>query len=1332
MIATIRQCAEFYQQTRVSLMYASRAKNIKNRSVVNRNVLGDTGIHAVTTEIERLRGRLDERTFEFERLRALQMQDATENLELKKRLQELNMANESEKKQLEQQMSHVLHSQAGQLAAQRQKIASLQRALQDELAISQNRIAEQEKEIKWLKTALHESSKEAQQPKEQLEKMQKMLDGWQSQADSTQKELADALKVVEMLRTRVTSLNGELKCSTDAQKRLRQQVADLSSNLRQTTESLQGVTTEKEKLSAKFGTYEITNMKLSEQVAGLKNDLEQKSKQCTDLNTRLLAVQDTMAAQLALKDSEISVLREEKKRSIEVLEREKGDLTTKLGKVVSSFEKQTSEALGDAKNRCTDSENRRKVAEDKLKEKEFELSEISGKLALLHRQSEEAIREQDREMKVALTALKNEQAMNASLGEKLLALTQENSIKLNELNAMKELFRLEKEKLVNIEKLQEDFSSNHAAEIAKMAIEHNKLLQEALETKQAEFDKRESHLITQSAAQIKAEFEEKIADSRKEIARVSHDYSVALKEKEAEIEHLRETHETIVTELANKYKKEVDSVKLEVEDKMIRLHNENVTSIETAHSSKLSEMTHQLEHERQLFLEKEVSLLQEIDNLELRYNEEVQRLSLAMKHAESCADQKLAEVKSKYKEKFQESIVLQKQSFDQEKLEESKRMKVEIEKRQELERIISEERNKYTEEFRVAREDIENRCREVFDEELQKIIKEKDEEYSLRIQELAAEANREKVQETSRIFIRKLLLTKARNIRLQAFLKWKNAIDQRRIEEKNVALSVSVKTRVKNTVRWLLMNCAQERRLWAFRNWREVVNLVRKETTLKAALESSHRAVIDDLQHALRGQAADEIATITAKWEEEMRLLSESKESEIVRLRGEIVAVRAKLEAEMKILVESKDSKVSSLLEEITLMQKTHTEDMRKSLDSQLSQLLESHKSESESLRKDKESMMLNYERQLTSTKEANEVRLDVMKAQFEESIEKLSQRSKETINELKANLEMNRRELNEKSNTVDALNKHIEELGCQVSQQLVDLRSQYQKEKDYLSLTHAEEAARLTTEIVQMRENFDREVSELKDVYECRVETLLVDTEARKVEAIENEVKATELRCNGEFDIKLNDMMEAHKREINAIICAKEEYIAIKDTELEKLASVNDSLNSRIQSIEHSLLLTKESHANDLRALAIDKDISLSELTVKSQNRNKDIEDRFNAEIETLHEKYRAEIAALNDAHEEKFSIAVKNQSASTTELLQVFSNISRMLFQYYFIDIVRLLYYQESRAAIERKNQKELADLRHQLEDEFSARAKETEIRHVEALKQSQVCFVQSDVVP
>jgi hypothetical protein len=55
MITTIRTTDEYYQQTTISLMYASRAKKVRNRSLVNHNVIGDTGIHTINSEIERLK-----------------------------------------------------------------------------------------------------------------------------------------------------------------------------------------------------------------------------------------------------------------------------------------------------------------------------------------------------------------------------------------------------------------------------------------------------------------------------------------------------------------------------------------------------------------------------------------------------------------------------------------------------------------------------------------------------------------------------------------------------------------------------------------------------------------------------------------------------------------------------------------------------------------------------------------------------------------------------------------------------------------------------------------------------------------------------------------------------------------------------------------------------------------------------------------------------------------------------------------------------------------------------------------------------------------------------
>lgn len=55
MITNIRQANEYYQQTAISLMYAARAKKVRNKTTINRNIIGDSGIHAVNTEFERLK-----------------------------------------------------------------------------------------------------------------------------------------------------------------------------------------------------------------------------------------------------------------------------------------------------------------------------------------------------------------------------------------------------------------------------------------------------------------------------------------------------------------------------------------------------------------------------------------------------------------------------------------------------------------------------------------------------------------------------------------------------------------------------------------------------------------------------------------------------------------------------------------------------------------------------------------------------------------------------------------------------------------------------------------------------------------------------------------------------------------------------------------------------------------------------------------------------------------------------------------------------------------------------------------------------------------------------
>ena len=87
MITTIRASSVFYTQTRMSLLYASRAKQIRNRSKLNLDTAGKSNIGQVSSDIEALKRRLTDRKTEFERLLRLQANgSAAENAELRGRL----------------------------------------------------------------------------------------------------------------------------------------------------------------------------------------------------------------------------------------------------------------------------------------------------------------------------------------------------------------------------------------------------------------------------------------------------------------------------------------------------------------------------------------------------------------------------------------------------------------------------------------------------------------------------------------------------------------------------------------------------------------------------------------------------------------------------------------------------------------------------------------------------------------------------------------------------------------------------------------------------------------------------------------------------------------------------------------------------------------------------------------------------------------------------------------------------------------------------------------------------------------------------------------------
>lgn len=199
MIATVRNFSDHYQQTVVSLMYASRAKKVKNRSSVNRNVMGDTGIEKVNTEIELLRNRLDERSLEYDRLRNMHLQDMQEKRELKSRLSQLSTMNEAEREELEAKMGTIIHSQAGQISTQRQKISVLQKGLTGELALAKQEVQQKEEQIAWLKEALDKANSEMAD-EEEVKHLRLASSEWKAQATRLEEDLSLFKKENDYLR----------------------------------------------------------------------------------------------------------------------------------------------------------------------------------------------------------------------------------------------------------------------------------------------------------------------------------------------------------------------------------------------------------------------------------------------------------------------------------------------------------------------------------------------------------------------------------------------------------------------------------------------------------------------------------------------------------------------------------------------------------------------------------------------------------------------------------------------------------------------------------------------------------------------------------------------------------------------------------------------------------------------------------------------------------------------------------------------------------------------------------------------------------------------------
>ncbi|GMH54519.1 hypothetical protein TL16_g01690 [Triparma laevis f. inornata] len=286
MLTTLRGGEDFYQHTSLSLMYASRAKKIKNNSFVNRDFsVSQSSLHGISNDIEGLKKRLMERAEEFERLKE-RRGSVEENKGLKEKFRVMEEANNKEKMELEEKLNSVIHNSKSHLAVQQQqfinlqsKLASqlskyqvkvqqfinLQSKLASQLSKYQVKVVEQQKEITTLKStvlALEKMGVGVGATTSEVEEMQVVLEMWQRQATEAHEELKKTSRNFKELTGQHTKLRGE---NVELQEKL-----NLSSHLTQ----LQNQNVDIDKLTNQLTVLMQTKTEITQSVSTVRKEID--------------------------------------------------------------------------------------------------------------------------------------------------------------------------------------------------------------------------------------------------------------------------------------------------------------------------------------------------------------------------------------------------------------------------------------------------------------------------------------------------------------------------------------------------------------------------------------------------------------------------------------------------------------------------------------------------------------------------------------------------------------------------------------------------------------------------------------------------------------------------------------------------------------------------------------------------------------------------------------------------------------------------------------------------------------------------------------------------
>ena len=182
----------FYQQTKMSLTYASRAKNIRNSTHVNLDSIGNSEMQQVVGQVEQLRMKLLERTAEFQRLKGMHSNSSQESKLLKAQLLKLTEENNIERNELENKINKFTNQNNNNNELKQQY-----EELQDSVDQHRKIVTEQKQEISRLNVEKESVTKEAELLRKALNSVKDDANRIRNQRDTAAKRLTDESRRIQ-------------------------------------------------------------------------------------------------------------------------------------------------------------------------------------------------------------------------------------------------------------------------------------------------------------------------------------------------------------------------------------------------------------------------------------------------------------------------------------------------------------------------------------------------------------------------------------------------------------------------------------------------------------------------------------------------------------------------------------------------------------------------------------------------------------------------------------------------------------------------------------------------------------------------------------------------------------------------------------------------------------------------------------------------------------------------------------------------------------------------------------------------------------------------------